>query len=104
MSSFLPTVLRFQSLPSTNTEAARLSLEGADEGLCIVAAEQTAGRGRLQRQWISPAGAGLYLSLLFRPQIDTAPWSLIPLLTALAVHDALTETCAIEIDIKLPND
>ncbi len=70
MQSFQPTVLRFQSLPSTNTEAARLAIAGAAEGLCVVAGEQTAGRGRLQREWISPAGAGLYLSVVLRPQVD----------------------------------
>ena len=104
MNSFQPRILRFASLSSTNTEAARLAEQGAEEGLCIVAGEQTAGRGRLQRQWISPAGAGLYFSIVLRPPTGASPWSLIPLLAALAVHDALKESCALEADIKWPND
>lgn len=96
--------MRFESLPSTNTEAARQAMEGAPEGLVIVADEQTAGRGRLDRQWNSPAGAGLYFSLVLRPTAATSSWSLIPLMAALAVHDALLESCGLETDIKWPND
>jgi BirA family biotin operon repressor/biotin-[acetyl-CoA-carboxylase] ligase len=104
MNNFSPTILRYDSLPSTNTEAARHAQQGAPEGLCVVAGEQTAGRGRLQRHWISPSGAGLYFSILLRPRVEIALWSLIPLLAALAVHDALVEACALETDIKWPND
>jgi BirA family biotin operon repressor/biotin-[acetyl-CoA-carboxylase] ligase len=74
------------------------------EGLIIVAGEQTAGRGRLDRKWISPAGAGLYFSIVLRPAIDVRAWSLLPLMAALAVHDALWESCGLETDIKWPND
>jgi BirA family biotin operon repressor/biotin-[acetyl-CoA-carboxylase] ligase len=104
MKSLQPKILRFDSLPSTNTEAARQAMAGADEGLCIVAREQTAGRGRLQRRWISPAGAGVYLSIVLRPRIDPSLWSLIPLMAALAVHDVLMQACEVETDIKWPND
>ena len=104
MKLFQPKILRFDSLPSTNTEAARQAQQGAQEGLCIVAHEQTAGRGRLQRQWVSPAGAGLYFSIVLRPRIDASLWPLIPLMTALAVPDALLEACEVETDIKWPND
>ena len=104
METLEPKILRFDSLPSTNTEAARRAMQGAEEGLCIVAREQTAGRGRLQRQWVSPAGAGLYFSIVLRPWIDASLWSLIPLMAALAVHDALLQTCKVETDIKWPND
>jgi BirA family transcriptional regulator, biotin operon repressor / biotin---[acetyl-CoA-carboxylase] ligase len=104
MKTSWPNVVRFESLPSTNTEAARQAMQGAEEGLCIVAGEQTAGRGRLQRQWISPAGAGLYCSVLLRPRLDVTLWTLIPLLAAVAVHDALVDACALETDIKWPND
>jgi len=104
MKSIQPKIQRFASLPSTSTEAARQAMQGAEEGLCIVAGEQTEGRGRLQRQWISPAGAGLYFSIVLRPRMDASFWSLIPLLAALAVHDALVESCTLETDIKWPND
>jgi BirA family transcriptional regulator, biotin operon repressor / biotin---[acetyl-CoA-carboxylase] ligase len=99
-----PQILRFDSLPSTNLEAARLAIEGAAEGLCVVASEQTAGRGRLQRQWISPKGAGLYFSVVLRPRINQSSWPLITLAAALAVHDALLEAYSLKTDIKWPND
>ena len=104
MSKLVPKILRFDSLPSTNLEAARLALEGAAEGVCVVAGEQTAGRGRLQRQWISPKGAGLYFSVVLRPRIDQSSWPLITLAAAVAVHDALLEAYGLKTDIKWPND
>jgi len=99
-----PKVLRFESLPSTNTELAQRASEGAAEGLAIVADEQTAGRGRLQRAWSSPKGAGLYFSLLLRPTIPQNYWPLITFMAALAVGDALRETADVQTDIKWPND
>ena len=99
-----PKVLRFESLPSTNTELARLASEGAAEGVSIVAEEQTAGRGRLQRAWSSPRGAGLYFSILLRPTTRQNYWPLITFMAALAVGDALREACGLETDIKWPND
>lgn len=104
MPEFIPQLLRFASLPSTNLEAARLAGEGAPEGLCIIAGEQTAGRGRLQRQWVSPKGAGLYFSIILRPQFAQITWPLLTLMAAVAVHDTLLEACACETDIKWPND
>jgi BirA family biotin operon repressor/biotin-[acetyl-CoA-carboxylase] ligase len=102
--AFIPKILRFESLPSTNAEAARQAIDGAAEGLCIVAREQTAGRGRLQREWISPKDSGLYFSIVFRPQFEQNAWSLLTLMAAVAVNDALREACSLETDIKWPND
>ncbi len=99
-----PTVQRFESLPSTNTELARLASEGAAEGVSVVADEQTAGRGRLQRAWSSPRGAGLYFSILLRPTIPQNYWPLITFMAAIAVGDALREAAGLETDIKWPND
>jgi BirA family transcriptional regulator, biotin operon repressor / biotin---[acetyl-CoA-carboxylase] ligase len=99
-----PTILRFDSLPSTNTEAARQAALGAPEGLCVVAREQTAGRGRRERAWASPKDAGLYLSVVLRPRLDARAWPLVTLAAALAVRVALAEACALETDIKWPND
>ena len=104
MNSFQPTVIRLASLPSTNSEAARRALDGAAEGLVIVAAEQTAGRGRMDRRWSSPAGAGLYFSIVLRPATEISSWSMLPLMAAIAVHDALLDSCGLGTDIKWPND
>ncbi|PYS77458.1 MAG: biotin--[acetyl-CoA-carboxylase] ligase [Acidobacteria bacterium] len=99
-----PTILRFDSLPSTNTEAARQAVLGVPEGLCVIAREQTAGRGRQQRAWVSPKDAGLYFSIVLRPRLDARAWPLVTLAAALAASDALREACALETDIKWPND
>jgi BirA family biotin operon repressor/biotin-[acetyl-CoA-carboxylase] ligase len=100
-----PTILRFDSLPSTNTEAARQAAQGAPEGLCVVAREQTKGRGRAGRVWVSPADAGLYFSIVLRPiNLEARAWPLLTLMAALAVRDALLETNELETDIKWPND
>lgn len=99
-----PRILRYESVTSTNSEVARLAVEGADEGLAIVADEQTAGRGRLQRAWSSPKGAGLYFSILLRPRIAAEHWPLITFVAALATSDALLEGAGVQTDIKWPND
>ncbi len=100
-----PHILRFDSLPSTNTEAARQAVQGAPEGLCVVAREQTQGRGRAGRIWLSPPDAGLYFSLVLRPhELPARAWPLLTLMAALAVRDALLEACELETDIKWPND
>ena len=99
-----PQILHFDSLPSTNLEAAKRAAEGAAEGLCVVAGEQTAGRGRRERHWVSPLGAGLYFSISLRPQFDQTRWPLLTLMAAVAVHDALLAACSLETDIKWPND
>lgn len=104
MAVLKPEVLRFESLPSTNTELARLASEGVAEGLSIVADEQTAGRGRLQRPWSSPKGAGLYFSILLRPAVPQNYWPLITFMAALAAGDALREASGVATDIKWPND
>ena len=102
--TFQPTILRFDSIDSTNLEAMRQAREGAPEGFCIIAREQTRGRGRLDRTWQSPKDAGLYFSLILRPRLAKNVWSLITLMAALAVSDSLMKTCALPTDIKWPND
>lgn len=96
--------VHFDSLPSTNLEVARRAQEGAAEGLCIVAGEQTAGRGRLGREWLSPRGAGIYCSTLLRPQFEQKLWPLITLMSAVVVNETLAEACGLKTDIKWPND
>src|ERR1043165_240193 len=104
MTLLKPKVLRFESLPSTNTELARMASEGAAEGLAVLADEQTAGRGRLQRAWSSPKGAGLYFSMLLRPAIPVDQWPLITFMAALAVGDALREAAGGQTHNTGPHD
>lgn len=99
-----PTILRFDSLPSTNTEAANQALRGATEGVCIVAREQTKGRGREGRTWISPRDAGLYFSMVLRPRLSVSDLPIITLMAAVSVHKSLQMAFDLITDIKWPND
>lgn len=101
---FTPTILRFDSIDSTNLEAMRQAKAGASEGLCIIAREQIRGRGRLDRNWHSPKDAGLYFSIVLRPSFELVHWPLISLAAAVAVSDALTKAYQLTVDIKWPND
>jgi BirA family biotin operon repressor/biotin-[acetyl-CoA-carboxylase] ligase len=97
------TVRYFDSIDSTNTEALKHARTGADEGLCIVARQQTAGRGRQGRIWTSPPDAGMYLSIVLRPRLDAQRLPLITLAAAVAVFDTLAQL-GVDADIKWPND
>ena len=96
-------VLYFDTLESTNTEAANQARQGAEEGLCVIAREQIAGRGRHGRTWVSEPDAGLYFSIVLRPKIESRYLPLITLMTGVAVHDTLREF-GIKPDIKWVND
>ncbi len=96
-------LLTFDILDSTSTEALKQAKLGADEGLCIVARQQTAGRGRYGRTWVSERDAGLYFSIVIRPQLETHDLPLITLMAGVAVHDTL-EKFGITPDIKWVND
>ena len=98
------TILRFDSLPSTNTEAAHQVKRGANEGLCVVAKQQTEGRGRHGRVWISPENAGLYFSIVLRPKLEIRFLPLLTLMSAVAVFDVLQELYGLKPDIKWAND
>ena len=98
------TILRFDTIDSTNTEAINQAKRGADEGLCVVARQQNAGRGRHGRVWISEKDAGLYFSIVLRPKIENKFLPLITLMTAVAVADVLRELYGLKPDIKWVND
>lgn len=98
------TILRFDSINSTNTEAINHARRGADEGLCVIARQQTAGRGRHGRTWISEKNAGLYFSIVLRPVIENKFLPLITLMTAIAVTDTLKNIYELKPDIKWAND
>lgn len=98
------TILHFDTIESTNSEAANQAKRGADEGLCVTAKRQTAGRGRHGRIWISPEGGGLYFSLVLRPKIEMRFLPLLTLMCAAAVYDSLSELYHLKPDIKWAND
>lgn len=98
------TILRFDKINSTNTEAINQAKRGAEEGLCVVAKQQTAGKGRHGRIWISPENAGLYFSVVLRPKIETRFLPLLTLMSAVVVSDVLSELYDLKPDIKWAND
>ena len=91
------------STGSTNADAADQVREGAPEGFTVTADEQTAGRGRLGRDWVSPAGAGLLMSVVLRPVAPQRTWGWVPLLTGLAVVDARRDA-GVAASLAWPND
>jgi BirA family biotin operon repressor/biotin-[acetyl-CoA-carboxylase] ligase len=96
-------LLTFDTLDSTNTEALRQAKLGAGEGVCVIARQQTAGRGRYGRTWISERDAGLYFSVILRPKINPRDLPLITLMAGVAVSETLAEF-GIKADIKWVND
>lgn len=96
-------ILTFDTIDSTNTEALRHARDGAEEGLCIVARSQTAGRGRYGRKWVSEKDAGLYFSMVLRPKIDVGFLPLITLMAGVAAFEALSDL-GVKADIKWVND
>jgi BirA family biotin operon repressor/biotin-[acetyl-CoA-carboxylase] ligase len=118
----------FSSLGSTNDLAARLADAGAAEGATVAADAQTSGRGRLGRGWVSPEGAGLYASVVIRPDAapnmgsDSIPSAscaetvsdrnpatrslptLLTLAAGVALADAVREATGLQTEIKWPND
>lgn len=89
---------------STNADVAAAARAGAPEGTVHTTDLQTAGRGRLDRAWTSPAGSGAIVSVLLRPDaVPAARWVWLPLLVGLAV-DATVHECGVASQLKWPND
>lgn len=88
---------------STNAEMAERARDGAPSGSVVVTEHQTAGRGRLDRVWETPARTCLTFSLLQRPDLPPAHWPWIPLAVGYAVHSALVDSVP-GIGLKWPND
>lgn len=89
---------------STNWQARMLALDGARHGTLVIADRQTAGRGRRGRSWISPAGEGIFMSLILRPQVHPSQVAKMSLTLALAVANAIEHETGLDARIKWPND
>lgn len=88
---------------STNAVVADRARAGAPEGLVVATEHQTAGRGRLDRTWETPAGSALTFSVLLRPTVPPGQWPWLPLLTGYAVAKALA-AAGFGARLKWPND
>lgn len=90
---------------STNADLLGGASRGLEEGTVLVAGSQTAGRGRMGRQWVSPPGAALTFSVLLRPAaVPQASRGWVPLLAGVAVALAVREETGVEASLKWPND
>jgi BirA family biotin operon repressor/biotin-[acetyl-CoA-carboxylase] ligase len=94
----------YDKLESTQTEAHRLVANGSGHGTLIIAERQTSGRGRMGRPWHSPAGLGIWMSLVITPQLTLPFAPQITLLTAVALCRTIRKNYQVDIGIKWPND
>lgn len=94
------------STGSTNADLSRRAHAGEAEGAALIATEQTAGRGRLDRQWVSPRGSSISLSMLLKPRPEFQQWGWLSLLAGMAVSSALAELAPepARVTLKWPND
>jgi BirA family biotin operon repressor/biotin-[acetyl-CoA-carboxylase] ligase len=101
-------VIFFNTIGSTSDVAVALAVGGDGVGAVVIADEQTAGRGRLGRRWFSPAGSGLYVSIVLQPSTARADprraTGLLTLAAGLALAEAIEAVTSLRVDIKWPND
>ena len=94
----------YSETDTTNDRIRELAQQGTEEGALAVADLQTAGRGRRGRSWDGPAGGGIWMSLLLRPQLAPAKASVLTLLAGLAIRRAIEDVTGLSPVIKWPND
>jgi BirA family biotin operon repressor/biotin-[acetyl-CoA-carboxylase] ligase len=94
----------FESTDSTNTQASLLAKKGGENGTVVIADQQTEGKGRMGRVWISPAHSNLYFSILLRPSIVPQSASWIPLVSGVALVKGIAAYTGLSPRLKWPND
>lgn len=97
-------IITFDQLGSTNQEAKKVALEGMEEGTIIIADEQIAGKGRRGRNWVSPPGTGIWMSIILRPDTQPQNASMLTLIAGLAVCKVIHQITSMKALIKWPND
>lgn len=97
-------IFHFFKTDSTNSEAMRMGEAGEPHGAVFLAEEQSAGRGRAGRKWVSEKSAGISCTILLRPPISPALAPLLTIVAGVAAHDALTDGAKLDFDIRWPND
>ncbi|KKB37660.1 biotin--[acetyl-CoA-carboxylase] ligase [Bacillus thermotolerans] len=97
-------IVSLDTTDSTQKEAHRLAQEPFKEGTVVIAEEQTAGRGRMARQWHSPKHTGIWMSVILKPELPPYKAPQFTLLTAVSVVEAIREVTGLQPEIKWPND
>jgi BirA family biotin operon repressor/biotin-[acetyl-CoA-carboxylase] ligase len=94
----------FSRIDSTNQYAKRIAEEGAEDGTLVIADEQTAGKGRSGRHWVTPPGEAIAFTLLLRPPLSPDRISMVTLVMGMAVAEAFRSLYDLPAGIKWPND
>ncbi|MDL2206089.1 biotin--[acetyl-CoA-carboxylase] ligase [Eubacteriales bacterium OttesenSCG-928-N13] len=94
----------FDVVDSTNIVAKQLARQGAADKSLVLSDEQTAGRGRRGRGWISSPGQGAWMSLIVRPDVPVARAPELVMVSAVALCRAISDVCGLDLSIKWPND
>jgi BirA family biotin operon repressor/biotin-[acetyl-CoA-carboxylase] ligase len=89
---------------STNADVSARARAGEPAGYVLIAEEQTAGRGRLDRSWQAPARSSLLVSVLLRPMSSPSTWTLLPFVAGVAVAEAVRGVGRLSAELKWPND
>jgi len=103
-SSFVKGIKLYESVESTQNIAQQLAENDAPEGTLVLAEQQTSGRGRRGRQWLSPYGSSVSMSLILRPSLPLQFAPQMTLVAAVALCRGLRELTGLDIGIKWPND
>ncbi len=98
------TILVYDELSSTNDTAKELVSRGAAHGTAVLAEKQNGGKGRMGRSFCSPAGVGLYMSVIVHPKLELNDASLITAAAAVVTAQAVEEVCSCDVKIKWVND
>ena len=94
----------FDTVDSTNIKANHLAEEGSEHGTLVVAERQITGKGRRGRGWESPEQTGIFMTLILKPEIETANASMLTLVAAMAVRKGIEQVSGLKAAIKWPND
>jgi BirA family transcriptional regulator, biotin operon repressor / biotin---[acetyl-CoA-carboxylase] ligase len=97
-------LIAYDKVTSTQKLAYQFAQEGVNDGTIVIAEEQTLGKGRLDRAWHSPAGTGIWMSMIIRPKLLPHQAPQLTLLTAVAIVRAIENHLNIDCEIKWPND
>ncbi len=97
-------ILSYASAASTNEIAYSLAEQSAPEGTLVISEEQTKGKGRLGRRWVSPAKTGVYMSIILRPKISPVEAGKITLMCSMSIAMTIRSMFGLEALIKWPND
>ena len=98
------TAIVVKGVDSTNDVAMERAVRGDPHGTVVMADEQSRGRGRLGRTWVSPPNANIYMSVILRPEISPGDAGLLTVMAAVASVSSLREMAGLEAMIKWPND